>query len=65
MIGSTYVDIGDYWQGDINGGYTFESGKITHNIYAGVRNVGNVKYQTVPGYQDYGLTFYGGYKIKF
>jgi len=65
VIGSTYVDIGDYWQGDINGGYTFESKAITHKIYAGVRNVGNARYQTVPGYEDYGLTFYGGDKIKF
>ena len=60
-----YVNIGDYWQGDINGSYTFERNNITHSIYTGIRNVGNVKYQTVPGYQDYGLTFYGGYKIKF
>jgi len=65
VIGSVYEDIGDYWQGDINGSYTFERNNIIHSIYAGVRNVGNVKYQTVPGYQDYGLTFYGGYRIKF
>jgi outer membrane cobalamin receptor len=65
VIGSVYEDIGDYWQGDINGSYTFERNDIIHSIYAGLRNVGNVKYQTVPGYQDYGLTFYGGYRIKF
>ncbi|MDD5561638.1 MAG: TonB-dependent receptor plug domain-containing protein [Candidatus Omnitrophica bacterium] len=60
-----YVDIGDYWQGDINASYTFQRNNINHSIYTGIRNVGNVKYQTVPGYQDYGLTFYGGYRIKF
>ena len=60
-----YADLGDYWQGDLNASYTFERNNITHSIYTGIRNVGNVKYQTVPGYQDYGLTFYGGYKIKF
>jgi outer membrane receptor protein involved in Fe transport len=60
-----YVEIGDYWQGDINASYTFERNNLTHTIYTGIRNVGNVKYQTVPGYQDYGLTFYGGYKVKF
>lgn len=67
LVQSTYgyVDIGDYWQGDINASYTFERNNISHSIYAGVRNVGNVKYQTVPGYQDYGLTFHGGYKVKF
>ena len=67
LVQSTYgyVDIGDYWQGDINASYTFERNNITHSIYTGIRNVGNVKYQTVPGYQDFGLTFYGGYKVKF
>ena len=65
VIGSVYEDIGDYWQGDLNTSYTFERNNITHSIYTGIRNVGNVKYQTVPGYQDWGLTFYGGYKIKF
>lgn len=65
VIGNTYADIGDYWQGDINAGYTFERNNITHSIYTGIRNVGNVKYQTVPGYQDYGLTFHCGYKVKF
>ncbi len=67
LVQSTYgyVNVGDYWQGDINASYTFERNNISHSIYAGVRNVGNVKYQTVPGYQDYGLTFHGGYKVKF
>ena len=60
-----YVNIGNYWQGDINASYTFKRNNIIHSIYTGIRNVGNVKYQTVPGYQDYGLTFYGGYKVKF
>jgi len=65
VTGAKYVDVGDYWQGDINASYSFESRNIIHTIYTGIRNIGDVKYQTLPGYEDYGLTFYGGYKVKF
>ena len=59
------VDLGAYWQADVNGGYTFATKNITHTIYVGLRNIGDVRYQTIPGYRDYGRTLYGGYRIKF
>jgi len=65
VTGSKYVRLGDYWQGDLNTSYAFKSDKNTHTIYAGVRNIGDVRYQTVPAYRDYGRTIYGGYKLKF
>ena len=65
VIGSGYVSIGNYWQGDLNAGYAFESNNRIHTVYAGVRNIGDVRYQTVPGYRDFGRTIYGGYKVKF
>ena len=65
VTGRKYVRLGDYWQGDLNCSYEFEQNNMTHMIYAGVRNIGDVKYQTIPGYRDFGRTIYTGYKIKF
>ena len=65
VTGSSYVNIGNYWQGDLNASYAFESNNRIHTIYAGVRNIGDVRYQTVPCYRDYGRTLYTGYKVKF
>jgi len=65
VTGSKYIRLGDYWQGDLNGSYEFGSNSRSHTIYAGIRNIGDVRYQTVPGYRDYGRTIYTGYKVKF
>jgi len=65
VTGSKYVRLGDYWQGDLNGSYEFKSNSRSQTIYAGIRNIGDVRYQTVPGYRDFGRTIYTGYKTKF
>ncbi|MFH1853889.1 MAG: TonB-dependent receptor plug domain-containing protein [Candidatus Omnitrophota bacterium] len=61
----TYVRLGDYWQADLNCSYEFESNNRMYTIYAGARNIGDVKYQTIPGYRDLGRKIYTGYKVKF
>jgi outer membrane cobalamin receptor len=65
VTGNNYVKIGDYWQGDLNVSYEFKVDTKTHKIYLSVRNIGDVRYQTVPGWRDFGREIYVGYDLKF
>jgi len=65
VTGDKYVTVGGYCQEDLKGSYEFNLKGFTHQIYLGVRNVGNVRYQTIPGWRDFGREIYGGYDLKF
>ena len=61
----TLYGLGDYWLVDVNLGYTFGEGDLQHQIYGGVRNLANERYETFPGWRDPGISPYVGYSLKW
>jgi len=65
VAGNGYVDAGDYWKADVNVGYEFDIKGTSHEISLGLKNMGDVHYQTVPGWEDKGYDAFAGYTLKF
>ena len=62
---TTFVDVGDYWLADLNVSYTIDSDRFLHEVYAGVRNLADERYETFPGWRDPGRSLYVGYSARF
>lgn len=62
---SAYHDVGDYWLVGLNVSYTIERDRLAHEVYAGVRNLANERYETYPGWKDPGRSVYVGYSLRF
>jgi outer membrane receptor protein involved in Fe transport len=60
-----FADVGDFTLVDVNLGRTFTAAGIEHELYGGVRNLLNQRYETIPGYRDPGLAVYAGYAVRF
>ena len=56
--------LGDFVSADITCGYTFP-GKIKTRIFLEVRNLLNIKYESVAGYPDAGRLFQAGIKLNY
>ena len=56
--------LGDFFSVNLTSGYTFGKSKNTR-FYIEIKNLLNVKYQTVAGYPDNGRMLFTGVKIKF
>lgn len=62
----TLHDLGDYWLLDVNVAYVIptEYG-IEYELYGGVRNGFNERYETVPGFRDPGAVLYAGAAVRW
>lgn len=56
--------LGDFFTLNLTSGYTLGKSKYTR-IYIEIRNITNVKYQTVAGYPDNGRMLFFGIKLNF
>jgi len=62
---SQVIEVGDFWLIDANISRTVATGDLEHEVYGGVRNLANERYQTVPGWRAPGRSLYGGYALRF
>ncbi|MDX9978895.1 MAG: TonB-dependent receptor plug domain-containing protein [Lentisphaeria bacterium] len=62
----TLYDLGDYWLMDANVAYLIPTvSGIEYEIYGGVRNGFNERYETVPGFPDPGAILYAGVAVRW
>ncbi len=62
----TLHDLGDYWLLDANVAYLIPTvSGIEYEVYGGVRNGFNERYETVPGFTDPGAILYAGVAVRW